>query len=381
MHAFRPTAITVLCDAWGFAVDSTGRERRHLRETESENEEMTPTLTDEQLSVIERVKKLLALASNNPNENEASAASAKAMDLLAAWNLDMHIVAKAEKKGTSNRADEKTFGGFYKWQTAIWTAVSELNFCMYWRLKGEGRDKRDSFSYSHRVLGRQENVIATQVMAEYLQQTVERLAQDKVRAEGRGPLSREMIAFREGMADRLVERLNDLRRERLAADKAKQAAEQAAYGAANPTVSTALVLQDVINTESDLNNDHLMGWEPGTTARRRAEDAARMAKWRAEWAAEAEAKRLWAIAHPEEAAAQRAKEQAELSAYTKKEEARSRARDRARERNGYTYRSRARSAADKRRDTVEYGEGRSKANDIGLDQQIREGRSNAALGE
>jgi len=319
---------------------------------------MTDIMNPEMQTVIERVKKLLALASNNPNENEAAAASAKAMKMLEDWNLDVATVEASSKKATGvERSDAKTFGGFYKWQTAIWTAVAELNFCMYWRVKGQGRDKWDSFSYSHRVLGRKENVISTEVMAEYLQQTVERLAQERSKAQGVGPLSREIIAYREGMASRLVERLNDLRRKRLAEDEAKRKAEQAKYGADHPSTSTAVVLQDVINNERDLNQDFLYGWEPGTTARRRAQ-------WRAEWAAEEQRQREWEAAHPEEAAAKKAKEAKERAKqqakWDKKWERQSR-------------RSRAETPEEKRRSLDEYWEGREKANDIGLDQQLKRG--------
>jgi hypothetical protein len=40
-------------------------------------------LTDEQRNIISKVEKLMRLAGRNPNEAEAAAASAKAMELLA----------------------------------------------------------------------------------------------------------------------------------------------------------------------------------------------------------------------------------------------------------------------------------------------------------
>ena len=39
--------------------------------------------------MLEKVKKLLALAGNNPSEEEAQAAALKAQELIAQYNLDM----------------------------------------------------------------------------------------------------------------------------------------------------------------------------------------------------------------------------------------------------------------------------------------------------
>lgn len=325
---------------------------------------MTDINNAEMQTVIERVKKLLALASNNPNENEAAAASAKAMKMLEDWNLDMATVETAGSKQAVERTDNKTFGGFYKWQTSLWTAVAKLNFCMYWRVETEGKNKQKRTSWAHRVLGRKENVVSTQVMAEYLQQTVERLAQARAKEQGIGPLSREIIAYREGMASRLVERLHDLRRQRLAEDEAKKQAAQAKYGAEHQTSSTAVVLQDVIQSEEDLNNDYLMGWEPGTTAARRAEQAARLAAYRAEWEAERQRQAEWDAAHPEEAAKRKAKEEAERA---KADAAWERKWERSQSRN------RKQTAEEQRRNLNEFWEGREVAEDIGLDQQLGEG--------
>lgn len=51
-------------------------------------------MTDEEdlAKVTERVRKLLNLATKNPNEAEATAAAAKAQELLVAYNLDMATV-------------------------------------------------------------------------------------------------------------------------------------------------------------------------------------------------------------------------------------------------------------------------------------------------
>ena len=231
------------------------------------NQELSP----EALAVIEKVKKLLALAQGNANENEASAASAKAMELLAAYNLDMATVGDA-RTGSTQRVKEQRKGGLYGWQRSLWQAVCELNFCMYWSIRGT----RAGQTYQHKVLGRKENVIGAEVMADYLQSAVERLAQEWAKDRGFASVFvREAIAYREGMAARLVERLQELRRQRLDDDARKQREQAAAARHPSATGGTGLVLASVIQSEMDANYDFMYGYEPGTTAARRAANAAR----------------------------------------------------------------------------------------------------------
>ena len=235
---------------------------------------MTNQMTPEQIAIIEKVKKLMALANNNDNEHQAEAAMAKAMELLAAHNLDMAQIGKTAKG--AQRKDNKLKGGLYGWQRNLWQAVSELNFCMYWSIKGLQRGS----TYEHRILGSEVNVLSAQIMAEYLQGTVERLAREyaKVHFPGQSIFIRDMIAYREGVATRVAERLRTLRAERVREDERKKREAQATRnhpGAASG--GTGLILMDVIYSEEDANYDFLYGYEPGTMARRRAENEARRA--------------------------------------------------------------------------------------------------------
>lgn len=217
-------------------------------------------MTAEQLAIIEKVKKLMALANNNDNEHQAAAASAKAMELLASYNLDMATVGKTAKGVQGARKDNKLKGGLYGWQRELWKAVSELNFCMYWSIKGLARGS----TYEHRILGSEVNVVSAQVMAEYLQSTVERLAREyaKTAFPGQSIFIKEMIAYREGLATRLSERLRQLRRDRVAEDERKK--REAAATARHPGSAggTGLILMDVIYSEEDANYDHLYGYPP-----------------------------------------------------------------------------------------------------------------------
>jgi hypothetical protein len=316
---------------------------------------MTTQLSTEALAVISKVEKLLALAGNNTNEAEAQAASEKAMELLAAYNLSMAMVGDSTK--TATRADKKLNGGLYGWQRDLWNAVAKLNFCEYRFIRGLTKGS----SYQHRLVGREENVVSARVMAEYLQQAVERLAQEWSRDLGyRSVFVREAIAYREGMASRLSSRLWDLRYQRIREDRRKQEEQ-----AANATGQNALVLADVIHAEEDLNADYMEGLEPGTHARWRAERNARRAK------AQAEAAALLAKRDEEEAAnpalreARLAQEEADRIQRQKENEEWSRKYEKKQAR-------RAKTPAEKRQELNGYWEGYEDGADIGLDKQVDE---------
>jgi len=123
-----------------------------------------------------------------------------------------------------------------------------------------------------------ENVVGTEVMAEYLQQTIERLAQEWAKERGLNVFCKDAIAVREGMADRITERLSDLQKAQAAEDEKRKAEEAArARHPAYVSSGTSLVLADVRQTEADLNEDHLRGVPLGTTANERAAREARQA--------------------------------------------------------------------------------------------------------
>lgn len=311
---------------------------------------MTLELNARAMEIIEKVKKLLAIAADDSavNEHQAASAAAKAQELLEAYNLDM---AQIDDNRTSDRQDKKRKGGLYKWQRSLWDSVAKLNFCMYWSEKGNYKGAK----YEHRVLGRQENVIGAEILADYLQQTIERIAQDTARERELNVFCKPMIAFREGMAERLCERLLALRREKLAAEKEQQAKDQAQQ--ANGDTTNALVLATLIADEESLNYDHLYGFEPGTTARRRQKAQEGYKRSMAD-------REQWKLDNPVAYAAEREASRKADEAYWKKEERN------ARRRKGY--RPRAESAEDRRRGMAEFGEGYSAGGDVSLNQQLND---------
>lgn len=238
-------------------------------------------LTAEAEKAIDRVTKLLALARNNDNEAEATSAMDAATRILEAYNLDMALVERRTGNSSARkREDQKTGGGLYKWQRTLWQNVAELNFCRYAALKGLAAGSK----YENRVIGSNVNVMSATLMAEYLQATIERMAAQWVKdcyPAGTSRFIRDAIAYREGMADRIADRLRVMRWER-------QEEEKRARDAMPKGDGTALVLADVIHAEQDANDDVMDGLPPGTHAKWRADSAARRAKADAIMAAQEE---------------------------------------------------------------------------------------------
>jgi hypothetical protein len=259
-------------------------------------------------AVIAKVRKLLALSNNNDNEHQAEAAANKARELLEAYNLDMAIINR-QTNTFAPRDKQILRGGLYTWQRDLWNQVARLNFCKYWFIRGTHAGTQ----YEHELLGSKANVIASQIMANYLQEAIERLARRWVHQNrpGKSIFIKEAIAFREGVAARLSYRLWELREKRIEEEKARTKAERAANAERGIFTENALVLADVASTEEDLNNDHLCNYPPGTSARKRAESEARQAAAEKEAAELLRQQQEWDAAHPEEAAKRKAKEKAE----------------------------------------------------------------------
>lgn len=235
-------------------------------------------------SVIAKIEKLLALGQNNDNEHQAAAAMAKVQAMLEAYNLDMSVIGKSGKEHQgAQRKDQTGKGGLYGWQRKLWRGVAELNFCHYMSIKGLAKGS----VYEHRMIGSHANVVSTEIMAKYLQQTIERLAQAWAKERGyHSVFVRDAIAYRDGMADRIVDKLSDRRRQVLAEERIKTEERKKREAAEGIVTGNAMTLVEIISTEADFNNDYLNGWELGTTAQNRHDNDVWYKKYQAEQQAE-----------------------------------------------------------------------------------------------
>ncbi len=248
--------------------------------------ETTPNANDK---VIDRVRKLMALANNKgATEAEAQNAAAMAQRILQDNGLSMAQIERAgkaaqaeemggkrEKKNTDRRA-------MYRWQRELMEALAKNNFCLALEdviERFDGRKMRKSKTYI--LIGREINVITTTIMYDYLSQTVRRLATTE--GYDHAGNERDHHIFLEGATSRIIERLDDQRAEREAEDerRAKEEKARTQHPSAAPSSGGALiVLSDVYGSETDLNNDHRYGLEPGTTAQRRRDEEAEAERWR-----------------------------------------------------------------------------------------------------
>lgn len=323
--------------------------------------------------VIRKIEALLN--TNGCTEAEAQARTEKAQELLEAYNLDMAILGQSGKG--AQRKDTKRQGGLYSWQRKLWQAVAELNFCYYMSIRGLARGS----VYEHRLIGSHGNVIATEKMAGYLQDTVERLAQQWAKENYyKSVFVREAIAYREGMAQRLSERLKARRDEIVAEERRKEEERKREQQRTNAdTGGTALTILDVISTEADFNNDYLNHWELGTTARNRVEAEARRAAAMREWEEARRKQAEWDALHPEEAAARKAKEAALVEAWLKEQSKKEAARQRRVNKTPPKPRYRRETAEEQRAGMSSYREGRAKGDTVGIDTQAEDKRTKGRL--
>lgn len=260
---------------------------------------------------IRQVEKLLRLAAKHPTEAEGISAANKAQELLLAYNLDMATVERGSDSG--KREDAKMKGGLYHYQRDLWEAVAKLNFCLYWNQYVYNKDKvgrrknrytgrpervNGGYDFVHRVVGRTVNVTATRVMSEYLEQTIERLTRERLNGEGSQFFTRWAISYREGIAERVIEKIYERRKAQLRKEEreAREVAKRASDAAMAPASSaTTLTVSAYSKSEQDANMDVVNGegWSAKMAARR-AEAARVEAEAEAEYTA-------WAEANPEEA--------------------------------------------------------------------------------
>jgi hypothetical protein len=235
-------------------------------------------MTDEKItSVIEKIKKLFALAhrpqNNDGSGNQAEAATAMAMaqQLLAKYNLDL-----AQIKDSETNAAARTDAGprekvkisrsaQYRWQQSFWKALAEMNFCFHWvvQVREEHKSSRTGRDYRiakrHVILGSQVNVAAVTMMGEYLTEVLER----ELPYSQQERLSRAALSWREGAAERLIERLKER----------TEAMKRGGFKAEDGSQVTALAVQDLHEKEYAANYDAQYG----------AGAYARMKKRQAEW--------------------------------------------------------------------------------------------------
>lgn len=324
--------------------------------TETSNQQIDP-------KVFERIQKMLRLAQDGgATESEAALAMEMAQDTMRKYNLtmaEMEAAGKSQEGGdrAKNQVDGKAM---YSYQQSLMKVVCDVNFChVMVRMQTKGRR---SMPIGYVIIGRQANVVSAVQMYNYLNSSIDRIVKPHL-ASYRETLSRWAVSFKEGVSSRLQERLRERHETALREQsvKAREANATARHPASSGT-AVAIIMEDFEQKERDLNNDFRNGWEPGTTARNRAE---REARWAAD---EAERNRR-------EQAALRA-EQERRAALTDKQRQAEDEKKRKQEQRWEQKYYRQQNAYWRKRDVGAYLQGQQEANNIGLDVQV--GKADAA---
>jgi len=127
-------------------------------------------MAQEQGSIIELIRKCLALSTSS-NEHEAARAAAKAQELLFKYNLSMAEIeasadASEEKvKVTKDYTDLKTTKNQGRWKMSLIHKIARHSFC---DIISSGRDRAIIIGQPHNIMAVQELYIWTAVQIERL---------------------------------------------------------------------------------------------------------------------------------------------------------------------------------------------------------------------
>lgn len=305
--------------------------------------------------IIERIHKMLRLAKDGgATEGEAAAALEIAQETMRKYNLTMAEMELSGKSGDARSKNKIEGKAMYTYQQSLMAVVAKVNFC-HVSITQAYKGKR-WLPNGYVIIGREANVASTVQMYQYLNSSIDRIVKPHLNSY-RETLSRWAVSFKEGVATRLQERLQERHdsaiREQSRAARETQARSNHPASSGNALV---VVMEDFEQKERDLNADFRNGWEPGTTAANRAKA---VAKWNAEEAERAERDRQWQEA-------ERVRRENMTEKQRQKEDERNR-RDQERAQERY---DRERQRYWDRRDVGAYFKGKEAGDSIGLDQQV-----------
>lgn len=162
---------------------------------------MTDTANQEK--IIDRVKKMLALANcSGAAEGERDNALRMAYNLLAKYNLTMDQVDAHNATPQEARESQQAKFVVYPWARSIASIVGELFFCNYYFMRsGTGKQA------THVFIGKASNAATAQYMSEFVVRSVTREA---ARLYG-SAISPEGRSFAVGVVYKLRERVREIK--------------------------------------------------------------------------------------------------------------------------------------------------------------------------
>jgi len=158
--------------------------------------------------VIDRIRKLVALAQGGASESEAEQAMARVHGLLAEHNLRLPEVLEDERPGRPpdaprDRVLETVDAADHPWERPIWSATAALYFCACFYDRPRGRASCVGYS----LVGKPHNILVSRLMTDYFLKTIRRLARQEAR-ELPAPARRSFVhSFQVACARRLAWRI------------------------------------------------------------------------------------------------------------------------------------------------------------------------------
>jgi hypothetical protein len=162
--------------------------------------------------VLERIKKLLRLAGNNPSQHEAELAAAKAQELMDRYKIESaevesHGEAKAGESVEGYMAHDPidSTGRFSSWRQRLIMVIANCNACVQiihtvWTTKGKAKQ--------YRLIGTRTNVEYCRWLYQWVAPQIERLA-----GEHKGQGKSWINNFKLGVVDGVGRRLQEQRAE------------------------------------------------------------------------------------------------------------------------------------------------------------------------
>lgn len=150
---------------------------------------------------LNKIKNLLDLANNNPNENEAMAAALKAQELMAKYDIDTSALDDDSSEKEIYQAVYRDSGKheMKKWKYALAEVIAKNFCCKYYALQGHGIDV---VFYGYK----KDAKIAVEVF-KFLYESGNRFAvryYNKCKKEGRntrGVMNTYLMGFRDGIKE------------------------------------------------------------------------------------------------------------------------------------------------------------------------------------
>lgn len=166
-------------------------------------------------AIVERIRKLLALAGNNPNEHEAAAAAARAQEMLAEYNVTMEEVGHAQmhEHDPEFEFDDTIRTLSRPWRRQLGVMVAMMYFSKYFftfHYEHVPRSKRKCGYIRHDIhnfVGARHNLMVAKMIYQYLTATIERLARLGAQSQLAAHRTSYQTSFQHACAMRLCQRI------------------------------------------------------------------------------------------------------------------------------------------------------------------------------